>query len=260
MSAALLATSHDLAQIHPCAAGLLFTGSLFVAFYFVSFVEGQRDDWDTDEIAARITRCVRHGRWASTILLIAGILCLVLSWNSLSNRGRWFSVLLGGTAAYGILCHLWTIRQKNLISRGCAWMFGASILLGIPFYFYARAPHFSGSSPTSIDIEMRSPNWPPVEPQVLVQARINGGPACARLFALLQSARLRMDHKCANIGSFTIRYDNGKADVLAFLPGHDPSGYEFRFGNWLYRMPRDSFYQVLRDAGVDTTKMPESEH
>jgi hypothetical protein len=69
-----------------------------------------------------------------------------------------------------------------------------------------------------------------------------------------------MDHACGDIGSFTIRYANGKTDTLAVLPGHDLTGYEFRYGKGLYRVPRDRFYQVLQDAGVDTTKMPESEH
>jgi len=107
---------------------------------------------------------------------------------------------------------------------------------------------------------MRSPDLPPADSNVLVQASISNGPACASLFALLQSARFRIDHKCAHIGSVTVRYANGKTDTLAVLPGHDPTGYEFRLGGWMYRLPRERLYQVLRDAGVDPTKMPESEH
>ena len=81
------------------------------------------------------------------------------------------------------------------------------------------------------------------------------------MFSLLRSARVRMlDHKCSDIGSFRIRHTNGKVDTLAFLPGHHTSRYEFRLGGWLYLLPRPQFYQVLRDAGVDTTKMPENEH
>lgn len=247
-------------QILPFAALLLLIGAMFVAFYFVSYTEGQRDEWDTEEIAARITRCVRLGRIVSTMLLIAGILSIVLAWYSLSDRVRLFSVLLGVVAAYSVLCHLGTDRQKSLISRGCALILAASAVLGTPCYFYFRAPHFSGSAPDSIDITMRSPNWPPVEPKILVQESLHRRPACASLFAFLKTARVGMDHKCADIGTFTIRYDNGKTDVLSFLPGHDPSRYEFRFSGWLYRLPREEFFQALQDAGVDATKMPESEH
>lgn len=94
----------------------------------------------------------------------------------------------------------------------------------------------------------------------MVKASITSEPACASLLEFLRSAQSHSDHKCMDIGTFTIRYTNGKADTLAFLPGHDPTNYEFRFDGLLYRLPRERFYQILRDAGVDSTKMPESEH
>jgi|ERR1041384_251196 hypothetical protein len=139
------------------------------------------------------------------------------------------------------------------------------ILLGVAVYMYFRSPHlqtphFRGSKVSSIDIVMRTRVLPPAEPKVLVQASITSAPDCASLFRLLRSAGRQEDHKCDDIGSFTIRYANGKTDALQFLPGHDPTGYEFRFGEKLYRLPRERLYQVLRDAGVDTAKIPVSEH
>lgn len=151
-------------------------------------------------------------------------------------------------------------KKGRRVTRGCLLIVGSFVLLGVAGYFYLRSPHFSGSAATSIDITMQSPDSPTAESKVLVQASIPNGPACASLFALLRSARFRMDHKCADIGSFTVRYANGKTDTLAVLPGHDPTRYEFRFGGWLYRLPREQLFQVLRAAGVDSTKMPESEH
>ena len=148
-------------------------------------------------------------------------------------------------------------KAGRRVARGCLCIVGAFVLLGVAGYFHLRAPHFSGSAATSIDITMRSPRSPFAESKILVQASITDGPACASLFALLRSARFRMDHKCAAIGSFTVRYADGRTDTLAVLPGHNPTGYEFRFGGWLYRLPKERLYQVLRDAGVDTTKMPE---
>jgi hypothetical protein len=153
-----------------------------------------------------------------------------------------------------------TKKKGHRFTRGCALIVQSFILLGVAGFFYPRAPHFSGSTATSIDIKMRSPDSPTAESKVLMQATIANAPACSSLFALLCSARLRMDHKCADIGSFTVRFANGRTDTLAVLPGHDLTGYEFRFGGWLYRLPRERLYQVLRDAGVNTTKMPESEH
>ena len=162
--------------------------------------------------------------------------------------------------------HVWkasplvTKRKELKVAGGCLFIVVAFVLFGVSRYFHLRSPHFSGSAPLSIEITIRSPDSPTTESKVLVQASITNGPACAPLFALLRSARFRMDHKCADIGSFTIRYANGKTDTLAVLPGHDPAAYEFRFGGRSYQMPREGLYQVLRDAGVDTTKMPESEH
>ena len=153
------------------------------------------------------------------------------------------------------------IKKKGRpIAKGSLLVIGSFVLLGVAGSFYFPSPHFSGSTAASIDITMRSPESPTADTKVLVQASITNAPACASLLALLRSARFRIDHKCAHIGVLTIRYTNGKTDTLDFLPGHDPTGYEFRFGGWLYRLPRDRFYQVLREARVDTTKMPESEH
>lgn len=153
------------------------------------------------------------------------------------------------------------IRDKpRRAARGCLLSVGVLALLAGAAYFYFRTPHFSGSTPVSIDIRIQSPDVPAVESNVVVQATITDRRIASSLFALLRSARFGMGHKCSDVGSFTIRYTNGKTDTLGLLPGHNPTRYEFRCGAWLYRLPRDRFYRVLRDAGVDTTKMPENEH
>jgi hypothetical protein len=150
-------------------------------------------------------------------------------------------------------------KKRRRVPRGC-WIFIAIILiLGARGYFYMRAPHFHGSTVSIIEIKMFAPNLTPGS-KPLVDTSITNPSACASVFELLRSARYRMDHKCGDIGSFTVRYSSGKSDVLDFLPGHDPTAYEFRLNRSLYRVSRDRFYQVLRDAGVDTTNIPESEH
>jgi hypothetical protein len=150
-------------------------------------------------------------------------------------------------------------RKGRRGCRGCLLILGAFVALGVAGYFYIRTPPFSGSAVSTIGITMFAPDSTR-DSKPMVQASITNAPVCASLFELLRSARLRMDHKCSDIGSFTIRYSNGKTDALEFLPGHDPTGYEFRFNGWLYRLPRDRLYRVLREAGVDTTMIPENEH
>jgi len=135
------------------------------------------------------------------------------------------------------------------------------LLLGLAGYAYLRAPNFSGSKVSTMEIEMFKPISPSERhPQALVQARITDPAACASVFEMLRNGRLRMDHKCGAIGSFKIRYSNGETDVLQFSPGHDLAAYEFRLGGRLYRLPRDPFFKALEDAGVDSAKMPATEH
>ncbi len=151
-------------------------------------------------------------------------------------------------------------ETRQPIPRGCLVVPGALLLLGVTGYFYLRVPHFHGSNPSSIGIEVRSPEFHGGASEVLLQTNMMSRVACASLFTLLQAGRFRMDHKCAEIGSFAIHYATGKTDTIDILPGHDDARYEFRFGHWLYHVPRDQFYQTLRDAGIDVSKMPQSEH
>ena len=129
-------------------------------------------------------------------------------------------------------------------------------LVGLPVYFVWCYPHFRGGTVTSIGIMMMLPD---LKTEAL-EANITDGPACASVVSFLGSAHIGSDHKCADIGSFIIRYDDGGVDTLHVLPGHNPDRYEFRFDHNLYRVPRDKFYKVLKDAGVDSTKMPATEH
>lgn len=147
-------------------------------------------------------------------------------------------------------------KKGHPIAKGCLLIIGVFILLGFTGYFYLRSPHFSGSTPTSIDIAIQERWVFPPNTNSSVRARITSVPACVSLFELLRSARCVLGCKCIDVGSFTIRYPDGKTDTLAFLPGHDPTGYEFRDAVWQYRLPRNKFYQVLRDVGVDPTRMP----
>jgi hypothetical protein len=143
--------------------------------------------------------------------------------------------------------------------NGCLSVIVLFIALGVGGYFYLRSPHFSGSAAASMELAMWLPDGPSaLDDQPSVQASITNKPACESLLVLLRTARLRMDLcKCGDIGALKIQYPTGETDTLRLLPGHDPASYEFRFGNGLYRLPRERFFHVLRDVGVDTTKLSE---
>jgi len=154
--------------------------------------------------------------------------------------------------------------------RGRRWVKGCLITLAALFvvfitavlatFFYLRTPHFRGTTALVIDIRMEEPFSGRMPPAVLLDTTITNGTACASVLSILHSARFRMDHKCADIGSLIIHYTNGKTDSLRLLPGHDPARYEFRHRGRLYRLDRERFYKALRTAGVDTSKVPATEH
>ena len=153
-------------------------------------------------------------------------------------------------------------KKKPRVSKGCLSFIVLFIALGVGGYFYLRSPHFSGSAATSMELAMWLPDGPSaLDDKPSVQASITNKPACESLLVLLRSARLRMDLcKCGDIGALKIQYSTGETDTLRLLPGHDPASYAFRFGNGLYRLPRERFFHVLRDAGVDTKKLSEQNH
>ena len=134
-------------------------------------------------------------------------------------------------------------------------LFAVAGYLYLPIY--RRTPHFNGSSPVLLEVVARSPQPDAV---VLLQTSITNQTACTSVLEFLGTARRGEDHKCMEIGSLTVRYNNGKTDRIRFLPGHDPERYEIRYGDWKYELPRKKFYQVLKDAGIDSTKMPVLEH
>ena len=90
-----------------------------------------------------------------------------------------------------------------------------------------------------------------------LQTTITNRAACDSVLRVLRAGTIGKDHKCADVGFFKIRYVSGNTEIIKFLPGHDPKLYELRPGG---RLSRKEFYQTLQEAGVDTSKLPQSEH
>lgn len=91
---------------------------------------------------------------------------------------------------------------------------------------------------------------------IMLRGGITNQTACNLLLRELSSARKVAEHKCGQIGSFNVCYENGRTDTIDFLPGHSPLRYEIRYENRMYGLSRKKSAQILKDAGIDTTKIP----
>jgi hypothetical protein len=140
----------------------------------------------------------------------------------------------------------------------------ALVIFGLVLLFFNRAPDFSGSKVSSIEIKiyggMISVDSEILGRELLLESTLTDSSVCASIFKFLSSAYRGSDHKCPSIGLIEIHYADGKIDTIEPLHGHDPEYIEFRFDDELYLLPREQFLQILRDAGVDTSKIPVSGH
>jgi hypothetical protein len=80
------------------------------------------------------------------------------------------------------------------------------------------------------------------------------------VLAVLKQARLRRDHTCAPVGTFNIKFANGKTNEVHLLPTHKSDDAEFRVGVLKYEISREKLYPALEAAGIDTSKIPPAGH
>ncbi len=139
------------------------------------------------------------------------------------------------------------------MALGCLTLLLGLVALGVVNHYYFRTPTFSGSSPMAIEIVADTPDLS----KDLYYTNINDRAACSNILRALGEARVTGFHACPTLGWFAVLYDNGKSEMIHFLPGHDPNRYEIRCASGNFALSRQRFYQVLKDAGVDTTKIPE---
>jgi hypothetical protein len=147
-----------------------------------------------------------------------------------------------------------TYSKKRTLMRACAGILIMALVVATGGWLYLRHPRFSGKEPMAITIFAQVTNTG----VVLIDATITNRESCPEIFAMLCKATWGTDHKCEAIGTVTIRYAEGTKDELGFLPSHGEDKFEFRH-QWLkYNVPREKFYGVLKLAGVETSKIPES--
>jgi hypothetical protein len=129
------------------------------------------------------------------------------------------------------------------------------VLIGGCLYYESRRPHFSGTSPSAIDVHIGGYHASTNDYHMSITNRT----ACETLLREFRQARPYVDQSKA-VGKFTFHYDSGKTDVVWMISGsHGYHSIFFVRPSWgpnSFHMRNERFYQVLKGAGVDVSKIP----
>ena len=120
--------------------------------------------------------------------------------------------------------------------------------------YHTRGPQFGGSYPVSIEIFVEQRDAKDFYSTTIVDRE-----ACTRIMRALVDARSANLHDSPEIGWFIVHYADGSTNQIYLLPGHNADRYGIRWGTGDFALSKKHFYAVLRDAGVDTTKIPDGE-
>lgn len=127
----------------------------------------------------------------------------------------------------------------------------ALLMIGGCVYLVTQRPHFMGASPIAIDVSVSAY----VSDTNEYRTSITNLAACAAILQEFRQARWVFGSE-AQMGTFTIRYDNGKKDDVPVLHGFPDGYYSIIRSGGTYRMPIERFRSVLKNAGIDVTKFP----
>ncbi len=125
----------------------------------------------------------------------------------------------------------------------------AVLLIGVYFYFETRRPHFSGATPSAINVQVGQWGYSYDE------KTINNRAACDAILREFSKARPVFRSEKV-IGRFTFQYDSGKTDRVPFLHGFPDGYYSILIDGITYRMPIDRFRKLLKDGGAEVTNFP----
>ena len=127
----------------------------------------------------------------------------------------------------------------------------ALLLIGGCVYLVTQRPHFSGSSPVAIDVRVSAY----VSDTNEYRTSITNRAACDTVLQEFRQAHWVFGSE-KQMGTFTIRYDNGKTDDVPVLHGFPNGYYSIIRPGGTYRIPIGRFRSVLKNAGIDVTKFP----
>jgi hypothetical protein len=121
------------------------------------------------------------------------------------------------------------------------------LAFGLHWWFWPSVPAIAAEDVDSIDVHIYRTNTGQKETRVTTSNPAN----VESLLAVLQTARRASDHKCGDVGTITVKSQDGTESVLRILPGHDPSYYEFRYDGRINRVDRRKFLEALQAIGVE---------
>jgi hypothetical protein len=130
----------------------------------------------------------------------------------------------------------------------------ALLLIGGCVYLVSQRPHFSGSSPIAIDVRVSASYVTDTDTNEY-RTSITNRAACDVILQEFRQAHWVFGSE-KQMGTFTIQYDNGKADDVPVLHGFPHGYYSIIRPGGTYRMPIERFRSVLTNAGVDVSKFP----
>lgn len=142
-------------------------------------------------------------------------------------------------------------RQKGGAMKGCLTALAMVVLLAIGgcLYFDSGRPRFSGTSPSSIDVYIERKQLSTNDDYRMT---ITNRAACESILRGFSEAHHVFGASKA-FGKFTFHYDSGKTDVVWVFPPEETHCTIALGGT--YRMPNERFFQVLKQAGVDVSKI-----
>jgi len=123
----------------------------------------------------------------------------------------------------------------------------ALLLIGGIVYFHSGSPHFSGVSPSAVDLSL------PFSSSNGYRRSITNRAACDMiLHEFRQARRVFFLHRVE--GELTFRYNNGTADVVKISPGSPAGACYFSYLGRTYHLPSERFYQAFKDGGIDCSE------
>jgi len=141
--------------------------------------------------------------------------------------------------------------HKPRRGKGCVVLLIVILLLVLLGVARIYQPRFATSIPTRIVIGAEQPGK-----EAYYKANVINQKDRKKLIDYFESGTWEFPCMCKGIARFEIHSENGAVEYLDLLPGHRGlQSLQIRRGFWHYGLSRKDLGRLLRDAGVDESKI-----